>query len=86
MDPKEWRHMLTGATGDIKVKDNPTTWIDDNTWISIYKQFSGLSHLPGLENVEEVFMNNIEDFKIIYDSANAHTERIPIIHDNLTEF
>jgi len=26
-DDLEWRYFLTGPTGEIEVKDNPTTWV-----------------------------------------------------------
>ncbi len=87
MDPIEWRHMLTGATGDIKVRPNPVTWIDGNSWGDIYKQFKGLEKVPGMDVVEGIFMDKIEEFKIIYDSANAHTEKLPEpLHSTLTDF
>jgi dynein heavy chain len=30
MNEDEWRFLLTGATGDIQVAVNPTTWISEN--------------------------------------------------------
>ena len=32
MIDEEWKYLLQGPTGDIHVKDNPTDWIDFNTW------------------------------------------------------
>jgi len=85
MNPLEWRHMLTGATGDIKVLPNPTSWIDQNSWDGIYKQFKGLEKV--IPNVERVFMEKIEQFKIIYDSNRAHEEVLPSpLEETLTPF
>ncbi len=27
LDEDEWRYLLAGPTGDIKIENNPTTWI-----------------------------------------------------------
>jgi dynein heavy chain len=37
MNEKEWRYLLSGPSGDIKVPDNPTTWLSGNTWPDMYK-------------------------------------------------
>ncbi len=37
LDPVEFRYFLTGPTGEIKVKINPVSWIDQNSWPDIYK-------------------------------------------------
>lgn len=34
---EEWRYLLTGPTGEIEVPENPTDWLDNNTWGDIYK-------------------------------------------------
>ena len=37
----EWRFYLAGAQGDIKIKDNPTNWIGENSWPAIYREVYG---------------------------------------------
>jgi hypothetical protein len=37
MNLEEWRFLLTGATGDIKIEMNPTLWIDENSWPELYR-------------------------------------------------
>lgn len=37
MNEKEWRFLLMGPTGDIKVAPNPTTWVSDNSWPEVYR-------------------------------------------------
>jgi dynein heavy chain len=32
----EWRYLLAGPSGDIKIPPNPTTWIAENTWPSLW--------------------------------------------------
>lgn len=40
---EEFRYFLAGPGGDIKVPNNPTTWINENAWPDVYKQINGLS-------------------------------------------
>jgi len=37
MNDQEWRYLLTGPSGDIKIEPNPTNWIAENTWPDIYR-------------------------------------------------
>lgn len=41
MNKQEWKYLLSGPSGEIKVPDNPTEWIDNTTWIEIYKNIYG---------------------------------------------
>jgi dynein heavy chain len=68
MDDLEWRYILTGPTGDIKVEDNPTTWISENGWGEMYRQFYKMDDLEGLKGIKDYFMNNAEQFKELFDS------------------
>lgn len=43
MDDRQWRYLLAGPSGDIKILPNPTQWIAENTWPDIYRQLYGLS-------------------------------------------
>ena len=77
MDEKEWRFLLTGSAGDVKIKPNPTKWIADNSWADMYRQLYGMSHLEGLHGIEEDFIQNPDNFKKIFDSQEAHKEPYP---------
>lgn len=37
MVEEEWKYLLTGPTGEIKVPPNPTKWIPDNQWADMYR-------------------------------------------------
>lgn len=37
MNMTEWRYLLSGPGGDIKIKDNPTKWVDENSWLDMYR-------------------------------------------------
>lgn len=73
LNEHEFRFLLIGPTGEIKVPHNPTTWISETAWPDVYKQFEGMS--TGLEHfkgIDEYFMKKPDEFKHIFDSANAH--------------
>ena len=69
LNEEEWRYLLTGPIGDIKVKQNPTDWIAENTWPDLYRQIFGTSLLQAFKGFEEYFMNNTELFRGHYDST-----------------
>ena len=72
MNDLEWRYLLAGPTGDIKVLPNPTTWIAENTWPNMYRQIYGTSRLEAFHGFDTFFVENTELFKPIYDSSNPH--------------
>ena len=37
LDQKEWRYILAGPTGEIKIPPNPTKWIAENSWPDLYR-------------------------------------------------
>jgi dynein heavy chain len=37
MDERQWRYLLAGPGGEIRIAPNPTQWISDSTWIDIYR-------------------------------------------------
>ena len=43
LDEHEFRYLLIGPSGDIKIPTNPTTWISENAWPEVYKQLYGMS-------------------------------------------
>ena len=45
LDAGQWRYLLTGPGGEIKVLANPTNWISDSSWPDIYSQFYGMSEI-----------------------------------------
>jgi len=36
LNNEEWRYLLAGPTGEIKIPANPTKWISENTWPSVW--------------------------------------------------
>lgn len=44
---EEWRYLLAGPSGEIKVPKNFTTWVSENGWADFYRQvFLGLNATP----------------------------------------
>lgn len=53
----EFRFLLAGPSGEVKVPANPTTWINDNAWPDVYKQIYGMSTtLSAFKGLDEYFM------------------------------
>jgi len=87
IDEEKWRYFLTGFTGEVKVPPNPTTWIPENSWPGIYRQFHGMDRLNKFEGIEAHFMSSPDDFKDIYDADEAHERPLPARWaDKLDEF
>lgn len=53
MDNAEWRYLLAGPSGEIKIPNNPTNWISANQWPDLYRQFYGMGLLPAFKGIEE---------------------------------
>ena len=37
LNEKEWRYLLTGPSGEVKIPVNPTNWIADNSWPDLFR-------------------------------------------------
>jgi len=77
MDPHEWRYFLAGPSGESHLPPNPTTWLTDSTWQTMYEEVHGAESLKCFEGFEKFFLANIDDFKTIFDAVNAHETPIP---------
>jgi dynein heavy chain len=52
IDNAEWRYLLAGPAGEIKIPPNPTTWISANQWPDLYRQFYGMGLLDAYKGIE----------------------------------
>lgn len=77
MNLEEWRYFLSGPGGDIKIKDNPTKWVDQNSWLDMFRQIHGISQLPNFKGFEDFFMTKFDEFKPMFDSQTPHTDPLP---------
>jgi dynein heavy chain len=69
MNAFEWRYLLQGPTGDIPLAVNPTTWISENQWPDVYRQFYTMEReIEVFKGVLPDFMENSERFKEIFDA------------------
>jgi dynein heavy chain len=86
LDLLEWRFLLTGPTGEIKLAKNPTSWIAENSWPEIYRYLFGLDKLPAFKGILEEFMNNPDMWKEYYQSQNPQEELFPGKWESLNPF
>mmetsp|Transcript_23005 Transcript_23005/g.26017 ORF Transcript_23005/g.26017 Transcript_23005/m.26017 type:complete len:729 (+) Transcript_23005:3-2189(+) len=86
MNEQEWRFLIAGSSGDVEVPANPTKWIDDLTWIQMYREVYGMAQLDAFKGFETYFFASVEKFKSIYDSNKAHEEPLPEKWNNLNSF
>lgn len=78
LDVNEFRYLLIGPSAEVKIPANPTTWISENGWPTVYKEFQGMSTtLKDFKGIDEYFMEKPDEFKHIFDSTNAHEETLP---------
>jgi dynein heavy chain, axonemal len=77
INPEEWRFFLTGTSGEIKIISNPTNWLDDKAWTVFYRELVGMSKLKCFEGFIEYVLKNDKEFKKIYDSPQAHEQKLP---------
>lgn len=77
MDPDEWRFFLAGATGQIDIPANPTTWLGDLEWGETYKQLFCMAKLPTLKGIETYFGEHHLEFKKLFDSNEPENLPMP---------
>lgn len=78
MDAQELRFLLAGPSGEVKIADNPTDWLDDLTWSETAKQIVAMARdLPAFKGINEYFMKNHLLFKKIFDSIEPHNDPLP---------
>jgi dynein heavy chain len=77
LNEKEWRYLLAGPSGEIKIKNNPTDWISENLWPDVYMQLFGLSQLEHFKEIEDHFINLSGQYKQYYDSNQPQDEKLP---------
>ncbi|KAL4427402.1 hypothetical protein ABPG74_009674 [Tetrahymena malaccensis] len=77
MDEVEWRYFLAGPSGEVHIPQNPTTWISENSWPDIYRQFYGMSQLSSFRGINDHLLQKSDNWKNIFDSTNAQEEPLP---------
>ena len=72
-----WRFFLSGPSGEVQIPKCPVNWIGSNEWPGMYKQIKCIDSFHELKGFEAYFMKNGNHFKQIYDSPQAHIEKLP---------
>ncbi|XP_055958183.1 dynein axonemal heavy chain 3 [Patella vulgata] len=74
IDDQDWRFLLTGGVALENPFPNPAaSWLADKSWAEIVRA----SSLPAFKGFMDHFQKQIDDWKMIYDSATPHTETLP---------
>lgn len=82
MNEIEWRYFLAGPSGEVQIPSNPTTWISENAWPDIFRQFQGMSLINVFQGIDKDLIDNSEQWRNIFDSNNAQDEPLPDIWNN----
>ena len=64
----EWRYLLAGGMGDVKVANPDPSWISEKMWMEI----KALSALPKFAGLASGFGTHLEGFKSIFDSSEPN--------------
>ena len=87
LDEDEFRFLLAGPSGEIKVPPNPTNWISENAWPDVYKQLYGMSvGLSKFKGLDEYFMKKPEEFRGMFDSTTPHEEALHDYWNNKLQY
>ncbi|TPX54258.1 hypothetical protein SeMB42_g00367 [Synchytrium endobioticum] len=75
IDMDEWRYLLAGGlSGSDQQRMNPVSdWLSASAWSQILM----LSSLPNFSGIESSFTTNGDQYKVIFDSAQPHREKLP---------
>ncbi|KAK3571583.1 hypothetical protein QTP86_014552, partial [Hemibagrus guttatus] len=69
-----WRFLLTGGVALDNPHPNPAPeWLSDKAWSEVVRA----SKLPRLEGLFEDVIENVAEWKRVYDSSRPHRERFP---------
>jgi len=75
---EEWRYLLAGPSGEIKIPKNFTTWVSENGWADFYRQVYGMSNsLKAFNGFLEEFEKNPDMWQPLFDSPSPHTLELP---------
>jgi len=78
IDPTEWLFLISGKSLTSVTLTNPAPdWIDGRMW----SEFCALSTLPTFAGLAQSVIDNVADWRAVYDCADPHTTRLPAIGD-----
>ena len=71
VDGTEYRFLLAGPTSSVVEKTNPgTPWLTEKSWVELLN----LAKLPSFKGFETHFAKNVDHYRGIFDSADAHRQ------------
>jgi dynein heavy chain len=79
-DEVAYRYLLAGPSGDLKTPPNHSQFVNSETsWKEIYFQFYGMNQLPKYKGILDHFMNQIEEWRPLYESNDPVLEKMPAV-------
>ncbi len=54
---------MAGPSGECEIPKNPTTWLSENAWPDMYKQFKGLSDLDAFKGCEKHILESPDEWR-----------------------
>uniref|UniRef100_UPI00398EE5C8 dynein axonemal heavy chain 1 isoform X2 n=1 Tax=Pristiophorus japonicus TaxID=55135 RepID=UPI00398EE5C8 len=73
IDMDEWHYLLSGGSVQAYSPNPASDWLSDRAWRDI-QIFNGLKNFA---NFTEEFINNVDDFQVIFDSPEPHRQPLP---------
>jgi len=79
LDSVAYRFLCQGAQDNPEIPPNPSNWISENSWPELYKGFYCMDKLKTgkYKGLCDQFLNNPDEWKLIYDSSEPHEEDLP---------
>ncbi|XP_014484361.1 PREDICTED: dynein heavy chain 7, axonemal-like [Dinoponera quadriceps] len=78
----QWLFLLTGGIGLENPYVNPTEWLPVKQWDELCR----LDNIAGFEGIRELFSNNLDEWRRLFDSKEPQEETLPAPYDQLHSF
>jgi dynein heavy chain len=83
IESSEWRFILTGGVGVAEGGPNPDkSWVSEKTWTELCR----LSQVTVFKGFQDSFKENINAWRLLFDSSSPQLEKFPVWHDRLNSF
>lgn len=78
INSEEWTFLLTGGIGLDNPHPNPASWLPSKAWDELCR----LDEINAFHGIKNSFIENMEEWKRVYDSATPQNELLPSLWDN----
>jgi hypothetical protein len=78
INPVFWKFLLSGYGGELEVPENPSDFLEDKGWPTVYRNIYGMDKLgEPFEGICKHFLENIDEYREMYDTVEAHEAELP---------